>query len=224
MNTPANLPDFEMQRLIDKVKTYVRSYMDRFDASHNYQHVQRVVELAKTIESLERDADPAVRYRSDIIVLASLLHDVGDKKYLLDGEDGEKMVENLLLNLHADRALASEVQAIVNHCSYSNEIRDPDKVQRFITEHLELAIVQDADRLDALGAIGIARSFAYNAVKKSSLDAAIAHFPEKLEMLEGMMKTRAGRKMAVVRSHRLREFRSWWEDEVTLGDGKLQSQ
>ncbi len=187
--------------------------MARFDPSHDFKHVQRVFELAKTIESLERKSNPTVRYRSDIIALASLLHDLGDKKYLSEGEDGETMVECLLLRLKADKALALEVQAIVNHVSYSSEIKDPAKVQRFISKHPELAVVQDADRLDALGATGIARCFAYNAVKGNSLKAAVAHFAEKLENLEGMMKTRTGKQMAAIRSKRLREFRSWWEEE-----------
>ena len=192
--------------------------MDRFDPSHDYRHVQRVFELAKIIEKREHRSDPTVRYRSDVIALASLLHDVGDKKYLLKDEDGETMAERLLLGFKADAALALEVQAIVNHVSYSSEIKDPDKVQRFLTQHPELAIVQDADRLDALGASGIARCFAYNAVKKNNLDTAVAHFAEKLEKLEGMMKTRTGRQIAAVRSQRLKEFRSWWEKEAALED------
>lgn len=192
--------------------------MDRFDPSHDYRHVQRVFKLAKIIENREHNSDPTVRYRSDIIALASVLHDVGDKKYMVENEDGETMVERLLLSLEADAALASEVQAIVNHVSYSNEIRDPGKVQRFLYQHPELAIVQDADRLDALGAFGIARCIAYNAVKKKNLDTAVVHFSEKLEKLEGMMKTRTGRQMAAVRSQRLKEFRGWWEKEEEFED------
>ena len=207
-----------MDPLIGQVECYVQKYMDRFDPSHDYRHVQRVFELAKIIEKREHRSDPTVRYRSDVIALASLLHDVGDKKYLLKDEDGETMAERLLLGFKADAALALEVQAIVNHVSYSSEIKDPDKVQRFLTQHPELAIVQDADRLDALGASGIARCFAYNAVKKNNLDTAVAHFAEKLEKLEGMMKTRTGRQIAAVRSQRLKEFRSWWEKEAALED------
>ena len=207
-----------MDHLIDQVRSYVQTYMGKFDPSHDYRHVQRVFELARIIESHEHSSTPEVRYRSDIIALASLLHDVGDKKYLSEGEDGESMVENLLLSFNADPVLASEVQTIVNHVSYSSEIRDPDKVQRCLAQHPELAVVQDADRLDALGAIGIARCFAYSAVKSQELETAVAHFKEKLERLEGMMKTETGRQMAAVRSRRLREFRSWWEMEAAFAD------
>ena len=143
-----------------------------------------------------------------------MLHDVGDKKYLSEGENGETMVEHLLLNFNAKPALASEVQAIINHASYPSEINDPGKVQRFLTQHPELAVVQDADLLDALGAFGIARCFAYNAIKKINLGTAVAHFTEKLEKLEGMMKTQAGKHMAATRALRMKEYRSWWEEEA----------
>ena len=210
-----------MDELIDHVKSYVQKYMERFDPSHDHRHVERVCRLAKIIESREHSSEPTVLYRSDIIALASLLHDIGDKKYISEGEDGETMVERLLLSFNADSALAVEVQAIVNHVSYSSEIRDPAKVQRCLAQHPELAVVQDADRLDALGALGIARCFAYNAVKGNDLEIAVAHFAEKLDKLEGMMKTPSGRQMARVRSQRLREFRSWWEEEAAFGDWSL---
>ena len=207
-----------MDSLIDRVTSYVKEFMDNFDPSHDYKHIQRVLELAKIIEARENSSGSAIHYNSDIITLASLLHDVGDHKYLSVGEDGETMVERLLLRLKADAALALEVQAIVNHVSYSKEVKDPAKVQAFLTKHPELAIVQDADRLDAIGAFGIARFFVYHAQKGDTLDAAMTSFPERLENLEKMMKTRTGREMAAVRTRRVKEFRSWFEKEAEFGD------
>ena len=192
--------------------------MDNFDPSHDYTHIQRVLELAKVIEARENSSGSTIHYNSDIITLASLLHDVGDRKYLSAGEDGETMVESLLLRLKADAALALEVQAIVNHVSYSKEVKDPAKVQAFLTKHPELAIVQDADRLDAIGGYGIARFFVYHAQKGDTLDASMTFFPERLENLEGMMKTQSGRDMAGVRTRRVKEFRSWFEKEAEFGD------
>ena len=192
--------------------------MDNFDPSHDYTHIQRVLKLAKTIEARENSSDSTIRYNSDVITLASLLHDVGDRKYLKVGEDGETMVEHLLLRLKANAALASEVQAIVNHVSYTKEVKDPAKVQAFLSEHRELAIVQDADRLDSIGAFGIARFFVYHANKGDTLDAAMTYFPERLENLVGMMKTRTGRQMAAVRTQRVKEYRTWFEKEAELGD------
>ena len=207
-----------MESLIEQVKSYVQRHMDNYDPSHDYTHIQRVLKLAKIIEARENSSGSTIHYNTDIITLASLLHDVGDRKYLLAGEDGETMVEDLLLRLKADAALALEVQAIVNHVSYSKEVKDPAKVQAFLTKHPELAIVQDADRLDAIGGYGIARFFVYHAQKGDTLDASMTFFPERLENLEGMMKTQSGREMAGVRTRRVKEFRSWFEQEAELGD------
>lgn len=206
-----------MDQLIDKVRRHVQEYMGRFDASHDYNHVQRVFHLAKIIQTREQDSHPTVRYRPHVVALASLLHDVGDRKYLRDGEDGALMVENLLLAFGAPAALAREVQAIVNHVSYSGELKDPGKVQRVLAEHPELAVVQDADRLDAIGAVGVGRCFAYSAAAgRGGLEGAVVHFGEKLERLEEMMKTGAGRGIAAERTRRVREFRGWWDEEVAF--------
>lgn len=207
-----------MEELITKVLLYVEDYMSRFDASHDYEHILRVYYLSRTISAREAHLLPPVHYNPNVIALASLLHDVGDKKYLMPGEDGSTMVQNILLNLGASASIAEKVQEIVSHVSYSTEIKDPSKIQDLITEHPELAVVQDADRLDAIGAVGIGRCFAYTAAKgKGSLQEAITHFQEKLERLELMMKTRTGRAMAMERTERLRVFRGWWDEEVDEG-------
>lgn len=206
-----------MDSLIDQVRSYVEKYMNNFDPSHDYTHIQRVLKLAKVIEARETSSDSTIRYNSDVITLASLLHDVGDHKYLSVGEDGETMVEQLLLRLNADAALAVEVQAIVNHVSYSKEKKDPAKVQAFLAKHPDLAIVQDADRLESIGAHGIARFFVYHAQKGETLDTAMTSYIERLEKLGRMMKTQAGREMAAVRTRRVKKYRSWFEEEDEPG-------
>ena len=214
----------QMDELISKVQSCVHNYMSRFDASHDYPHIIRVYNLACTISAREACLLPPVHYKPNIIALASLLHEVGDKKYLVPGEDGTTMVENMLLGCDAPASLAKEVQEVVSHVSYSTEIQDPSKIQKFITEHPELAVVQDADRLDAIGAVGIGRCFAYTAARaEGRLEEAIIHFQEKLERLEWMMKTRTGRKMAVERTERLRVFRGWWDEEVKEGSEGVES-
>ena len=204
-----------MEELTTKVKSYVEDYMSRFDASHDYEHILRVFNLARTISAREAHLVPPVHYNPNLIALASLLHDVGDEKYLTLGEDGSTMVQNKLLDFGAHISSAKKVQEIVSHVSYSTEIKNPSKIQELITENPELAVVQDADRLDAIGAVGIGRCFAYTAAKgKGNLQEAITHFQEKLERLELMMKTRTGRAMAVERTERLRVFQGWWDEEV----------
>ena len=86
-----------------------------------------------------------------------------------------------------------------------------------LLQHPELAIVQDADRLDAIGAVGIGRTFSYGATRGKGMEETLRHFEEKLEKLQGMMKTAEGKRLARVRAERLRVFRGWWVDEC--GDG-----
>lgn len=206
-----------MEQLINKVASFVTEYMSQFDASHDHYHIKRVVGLAQTIEDRERKLHPTKEYRSDLVVLCSLLHDVGDGKYVKPEQDGKTMAKEILLKFGADTALASDVQDIINNVSYSVEIKDPSKVQECLDRYPELGIVQDADRLDAIGAVGVARCFAWTGRwEKSSLQDGIDHFQDKLVKLESMMKTESGKSMAAVRAERLNTFRNWWVDEVEI--------
>ncbi|KXJ91108.1 hypothetical protein Micbo1qcDRAFT_195907 [Microdochium bolleyi] len=213
--SPASSPD----ALVRAVTDYVKSYMAKYDGSHDYHHIERVVGLARHIHARSGPDTPAGS-RSDIhvVTLSALLHDVGDKKYLKPGEDHTTMIAKLLVSLGAGGQLADRVQAICLGVSYSSEIKDPEKVSRLVEEFPELAIVQDADRLDAIGAIGIGRTFTFGGAKGSagggrSMYGTIEHFHEKLLRLEGMMKTEVGRELARERTVRMEQFLEWWSDE-----------
>ncbi|KAL2863943.1 HD domain-containing protein [Aspergillus lucknowensis] len=210
--------------------------MKDYDPSHNPAHVQRVVALALRILKFEQSRAERSKgvYDELTVHLAALLHDISDRKYLPENSESgsssfsipaDKLVEHILLTHGADAALAHRVQTIVSHVSYTTERKDPERVRRLIEEegYPELAVVQDADRLDALGAVGIGRCFTFLGAKgrtmlkegeRWEMDNAIRHFGEKLETLEGMMKTGTGREMARVRTERLGEFRRWWEEEM----------
>lgn len=193
--------------------------MSHYDASHDYNHIKRVLNLAHLILRKERDTatsiPPSAPYRDALVTLGALLHDVGDKKYLEPGQDSTTLVRDLLLARGADPSLAQTVQDLVLHVSFSTETKNPQAVRDTIAKCPELAIVQDADRLDAIGAVGIARCFTFGGAKGSGdgLDGAVRHFEEKLVLLEGMMKTEAGRQMAKERTERLRVFMGWWKSE-----------
>jgi uncharacterized protein len=91
-----------------------------------------------------------------------------------------------------------------------------------IEKYPELAVVQDADRLDAIGAIGIGRTFTFGGAKGAKeMGETIQHFEDKLEKLESMMKTTPGMRMARERTERLKTFKSWWEEEQKEAEGLL---
>ncbi|KAJ5363749.1 uncharacterized protein N7496_009462 [Penicillium cataractarum] len=234
----------EFQTLYASMTTFVNTCMSGHDPSHNPAHVHRVANLANTILEAEATAQPTRPLNAAVIKLAALLHDIGDRKYLptltsatnesKSGSanatssadiDPKTMVQIALLSHGAPAELASKVQTVVSHVSYTTECKDPALIRRLIDDgYPELAIVQDADRLDAIGAIGIGRTFTFLGAQGKKfagengweMGNCIEHSVEKLERLEGMMKTETGRGMARVRTERLKVFRGWWEEEMEV--------
>ncbi|CAL3962695.1 unnamed protein product [Diplocarpon coronariae] len=211
----------EEQELLNRVRAYVEEYMNKFDGSHDFSHIKRVVGLAhvifKGIAASATDGDTSSTKPLDptIITLAAMLHDVGDRKYLKKGQDPTTQVQALLLSFDADVKLAAKVQAICLGVSYTSEIQDPARVRDLIIEYPELAVVQDADRLDAIGAVGIGRVFTYGGARTGrDMHESIDMMDRKLCKIESMMKTEPGRRMASEATRRLRVFRSWWRDEI----------
>ncbi|KAI1176554.1 HD domain-containing protein [Nemania sp. FL0916] len=199
--------------LIKPVTEYVEAYMANYDGSHDFNHIQRVLGLAKHIHAHSPNTpqrDPQV------VILSALLHDVGDKKYLKPGEDASSLVKYLLISYGATEELAGKVQAICLGVSYSSEIKDPARVQELIKAYPELAVVQDADRLDAIGSIGIGRTFTFTGARQASMDNSIQHFHDKLLRLQTMMKTDVGRQLAEERTQRMKEFLKWWGEETAF--------
>ena len=221
-------PSREDAALIKAATEYSRQYMSQphFDSSHDFEHVQRVVRHAMHILEVEQRLDPTTHYDATVVRLAALFHDLNDRKYSTRTvtfasdvvEDPETQVKRVLLRLGAPQALARRVQIVVKNVSYTNEMLDPAHIRGVVLQHPELAIVQDADRLDAIGAVGIGRAFAYGGAKAPhrGMQGSVEHFGEKLEGLEGMMKTAEGRRLARVRTERLKAFRGWWEEEMAM--------
>lgn len=216
---------------IAKLVEFVQQKMGKHDPSHNPQHVFRVTRLAHKLLRMERSRANAhsvsketevVHYDDLTVTLSALLHDIADHKYTEPGVDPERYVYAVLTAHGYDEKLSEKVQTIVSNVSFSREKKNPGKAQELIDNGFpELAIVQDSDRIDAIGAVGVGRCFTYLGAKRSNeqegrwdLDMAIEHFVEKLETLKDMMKTQSGRELAVVRTERLKEFRSWWTEET----------
>ncbi|KAI9692635.1 MAG: hypothetical protein M1820_009512 [Bogoriella megaspora] len=200
INFLRTLPN-ETQTLINSIITHVKHTTHHNDASHDFPHISRVLSLSLAILSSESTLHPHLAYDTSAIFLAALLHDIADRKYIAPGTDVENLVAGILLDRGCNDALALKVQIIARNVSFSSEMQSPRMTRAVVSQHPELAVVQDADRLDALGAVGIARAFTYGGAKGGKggedgagggsgrgLEETVAHFGEKLEKLEGLMK------------------------------------
>ena len=209
-----------MSDLFKELETYVREKLSAADAGHDWWHAVRVRNNALIISDKE-GGNPK------IIKTAALVHDLVDDKFF-DPVLAEKELKEKLEQTGFSDDETTHVLNIVNHISFSKEIDG----NNFDT--LEFRIVQDADRLDAIGAIGIARTFSYGGHKRrefydpdippaehlskegyrNSTAPTINHFYEKLLKLKDMMKTPTGKQMAEER-HKFMEqfleqfFREW---------------
>ncbi|KAL5121473.1 hypothetical protein ACEQ8H_000545 [Pleosporales sp. CAS-2024a] len=224
MASPLPVPQVPIEtrykELFASINAFVHAYMSQpgHDNSHDYQHILRVVSNTNRILAAELKAGSTTAYDKTALFLAALLHDVGDGKYAKPDEDVEKQIATLLRERGASEAMAVKVQAIVKHVSYSHEVKNPEAVVTTLHKYPELAIVQDADRLDAIGAIGVARCFSYGAAKHPNepMTRAIDHFDEKLYKLADMMKTRSGKEMAQERKKMLKDFAREYAAEAEL--------
>lgn len=196
------------------------------EGGHDWFHIERVWKNAKLIASQEPDANLT------IIELGALLHDIADSKFHNGDESiAPKIARQFLEEQQIDETIIYEVSQIIKYISFKGGHQDQSYTTR------ELDIVQDADRLDAIGAIGIARTFNYGGFKGNKLyDPEIApklnmskeeykkgdnptvnHFYEKLLLLKDLMNTKTGKKLAQQRHdymvNFLDQFYAEWNGE-----------
>jgi uncharacterized protein len=191
-------------QIIDATTNFVRATLKNAEGGHDWWHIHRVHTNAKRIAQTEN---------CDLLTveLAALLHDIADSKFHNgDEEIGAATAGNFLRSIAVDEAVIEHVQQIIRHISFKSGFDKPG------FQSTELHIVQDADRLDAIGAIGIARTFSYGGFKgreiynpeiepnlnmskeeyKNSAAPSINHFYEKLLLLKDKMNTPSGKKLA----------------------------
>lgn len=210
-------------KIIEATENFVRTSMSHNEGGHDWWHVHRVRQLALHI-GREEHADLFV------VETAALLHDISDAKFNGGDENkGVKVAESFLNTLSIEKNSAQHICQIIENISFKG-----GNTQNHF-ESTELWVVQDADRLDALGAIGIARAFNYGGFKNRPLyDPAIPpvmnmtpeeyrknngptlnHFYEKLLLLKDRMHTATGKRLATER-HRFLEgfilrFKNEWD-------------
>jgi uncharacterized protein len=197
----ANMTELD---IIEATVTYVKNILKQAEGGHDWWHIYRVWKNAKLIAA-EEEADLLT------IELAALLHDIADSKFNNgDEEIGPEMAGTFLRSIHVKEEVIAHVQNIIKYMSFKAGFSE----KTFHSK--ELGIVQDADRLDAMGAIGIARAFSYGGFKgrelynpdiapnfnmtkeeyKASTAPTINHFYEKLLLLKDKMNTTTGKKLA----------------------------
>ena len=189
------------ERTIQDCRDYVRDLFRGNVDGHGWDHTMRVCRNALMIADTEPEAD---RF---IVSLGALLHDADDAKIFQTENNAN--ARRFLESQHIDPNTADAVCRVINGVSFSkNGNRRPETV--------EGQIVQDADRLDALGAIGIARTFAYGGRHGRTPDDSIIHFHEKLLLLKDRMNTAKGKELAETRHSFLELFLKEWEKEKQL--------
>ena len=216
------------EQIIQNTIAFVKEELKDAEGGHDWFHIERVFRNTLLIAKEEK-VDALV------VSLAALLHDIADPKFH-DGDEkiGPKKARDFLIAQKVPKEIGKHVVKIIENVSFKNSLEKHKK--QFTSK--ELQVVQDADRLDAIGAIGIARCFNYGGFKdrplynpeiipnlnmtkeeyKNSTAPTINHFYEKLLLLKDKMNTEAGKKIAESRHQFMEIYLKQFYDEW---DGKL---
>jgi uncharacterized protein len=213
--------------IIDKTKEYVKSKLEGEGTGHDFWHILRVYKTSIYIGKKE-NADLF------IVELTALLHDIADWKFNAGNSDiATSLIKTWLESLGVEVHIINKITKIIETMSYKGGTTNASQ------ETIEGQVVQDADRLDALGAIGIGRAFAYGGYKerelynpnikpqkyndfseyKKNVGTTVNHFYEKLLLLKELMNTESGKQMAKER-HEFMEgylnqfFKEWYCNEA----------
>ena len=202
--------------ILENTIAFVKAELQNAEGGHDWFHVERVYKNSLLI-SKEENVDVFT------VSLAALLHDIADPKFYKGDETiGPKKAREFLMRQNVNSKTIAHVVRIIKHISYKNSLEKGG--EKFTSKELE--VVQDADRIDAIGAIGIARCFNYGGFKNRALynpeispnltmtkeeykksDApTINHFYEKLLLLKDQMNTKTGQKIAVKRHRYMEQF------------------
>lgn len=210
------------EEIINKTVTFVKNKLSGEASGHDWWHIFRVWNNAKLILKTEKNAD---RFT---VELASLLHDISDWKFNNgDTTVGPKIAKEFLKSIDVEEKTISQVCEIISTISFKGaNVKTPMKT-------LEGEIVQDADRLDAIGAVGIARTFAYGGYSgnemynpeikpaihncfedyKKNKGTTLNHFYEKLLLLKDRMNTKSAKQIAQNRHSYMENFLTQFIDE-----------
>lgn len=214
------------EQIINQTVEFVKQTLANAEGGHDWWHIYRVWKTAKHLAENEK-------VDLFVVELGALLHDIADSKFHNGDESvGPKKAREFLSSVEADEDVIVHVEQIINNISF----KGGKEAQKFKSP--ELDVIQDADRMDAIGAIGIARTFNYGGHKnreiynpeiepnlnmtkeeyKNSSAPTINHFYEKLLLLKDRMNTKAGKALAEQRhqfmEQYLNQFYREWEGQL----------
>lgn len=187
-----------MDEIIKKAIEYLENIFNGNSDGHGADHSLRVYNIALNIRK-------AYECNELYVDLGALLHDVDDHK-LFKNKNNENARKFLVENDFESEAIEDIIE-IINSVSFTKNKGTKPKT-------LEACIVQDADRLDAIGAIGIARTFMYSGKHERGIEDSLKHFDEKLLLLKDMMNTDEAKRLAQKRDSFMKEFLSEINDEL----------
>jgi len=213
----------DKNELVLMTEDFVRQNMKDYDSGHDWWHIERVRRLAKFINENEQLADPFM------VDITALLHDTADSKFAAGSSDAGYSTIKDFMEKSEMSAIGDRVMDVIKSISFSSKTIAGDQSDPL------LLVVQDADRLDAIGAIGIARAFNYGGFRNNAIynpevvasadsdknlqphgtSSTISHFYEKLLLLKSRMNTLTAKRLAAERHEFLeiflKQFYSEWE-------------
>ena len=212
-----------MEKIIENGIKFVKEFFENESSGHDYFHTYRVFNMAKHLAKIEKANE-------QIVMLAALLHDVDDIKISPDTHENKDNARNFLKKNNIDKKTIDLICRVISEISYKGTDSSSPST-------LEAKVVQDADRLDAVGAIGVARAFAFGGSRgrtmhnpeepprlnmseqeyRNHISTTVNHFYEKLFNLTSLMNTETAKKLALEREKYMKDF---LEEFFAEWDGK----
>ena len=197
-----------LRKVIQAAEEFVKNKYSNDTTGHDWYHMDRVRKLSLKIYQVEQTGDP------QLIELIAILHDIPDSKLNNSKEEGENLLSMWLESNLSETTMIEKIKNDIASISFREGKREGLSP--------EAAIVQDADRLDAIGAMGIARAFTYGGHKGQPIyipndqvvTSTLAHFYDKLLLLKDLINTKTGKEMAEDRHHFILLFLEQFKKEM----------
>ncbi|EFS9920964.1 HD domain-containing protein [Listeria monocytogenes] len=200
----------KQEEIIIAAQKWMQSHFEKEITGHDWEHIKRVWHLSKQIQATEGGDKFAIE-------LAALFHDYNDSKLTSDPAQATEVITHWMKGKEIPEEIISKIIRIIQSVSFKNG-KNPTQAST-----IEEKIVQDADRLDAIGAIGIARTFTYGGAHNREIanrdhpeNTTLQHFYDKLLLIQKQLKTKTGRELAGEKQKIMQEFIHALEKELKI--------